>query len=326
MNAPRAIRSPGFTMIEVLAVLLVTSLLLGATITFYIDLSRQATRATENTREVRRAAALVDRIAEDLQHTMLVKKPAEADVLGQPWLFVAESRHSQSGTQPGSDHLKFIRTEIPRASDGPASVVERVAYTLDRSEEADHYVLRRWSAPELGDGLDRDFPSSDDPASLVVADDVSYFALRFMGGDGEWLPRWDSTLIAESSQLPLAVEIEVALAPPAGLTDADPDAPALEPLHYARQVDLPLRPIDLEELLNPKEKEEEVAKKDDEKDGQRTIGECVDVSKIGVSAPGVSESDLAALAAAIQNNAGMPFTKSMAEQYGSLAAINPDCL
>ena len=62
----------GFTLIEVLAVVLVTSLLLGATINFYINLTREAAHASENVREVRRASALLDRIAVDLEHTVLV--------------------------------------------------------------------------------------------------------------------------------------------------------------------------------------------------------------------------------------------------------------
>jgi type II secretory pathway component PulJ len=317
----------GFTLFEVLGVMLVTALLLGATINFYIDLTRQATRASANTREVRRAASLVDRIAGDLEHTLLVKKPKEADALAHPWLFVAESRFSQSGAHPGSDQLKFIRREIPRASDGPASDVAMVAYTLERGEDGQNFALRRWSTSELPDSLDREFPRSDDPASLVVADDLSYFALRFLDGSGEWVSKWDSTELVESSELPVAVEIEVALAPPPAAPGAQ-TADETEPLHYAREVELPLRPIDLEALLNPKGKED-VAQNDRDagKDGhERTLAECVDVSKLASSAPGISESDLATLSAALQKNAGMPFTKSMAAQYGGLAAVNKECL
>src|SRR5262249_4572672 len=92
----------GFTLIEVLAVVLVTSLLLGAAINFYVNLSRQAAHASENTRGIRRTAALADRIAGDLEHAVLVKKAPDQDVLASPWLFVAESRYSQTGADRGS--------------------------------------------------------------------------------------------------------------------------------------------------------------------------------------------------------------------------------
>ena len=321
-NAARS----GFTLFEVLGVVLVTSLLLGAAISFFLNLTRQAARATESTREVRRAAALVDRIAADLEHTLLVKKPADADPLSRPWLFVAESRYSQPGAQRGADQLKFIRRDLPRSSDGPASDVAMVAYTLRRSEDGPNFELRRWSTSELPDSLDREFPRSDDPASLLVADDLSYFALRFLDEAGEWKDRWDSTQLVDSSELPIAVEIEVALAAPEGsASDADSELDA-EPIHYARAVELPLRPIDLEALLNPEEKEANVAQNEDEEGGAKgqTLAECVDISKIrGVAS--LPESEVAALAAAVQNTPAAAFAPYAAALAGN-PAVNPDCL
>jgi type II secretion system (T2SS) protein J len=321
----------GFTLFEVLGVVLVTALLLGATISFYLNLTRQATRASENTREVRRAATLVDRIAADLEHTLLVQKPAEEDPLLRPWLFVAEARYPQEGPQRGSDQLKFIRREIPRSSEGPASDLAMVAYTLQRSEDGENFELRRWSTSELPETLDREFPPADDPASLLVADDLRYFALRFLDDSGQWRDRWDSTQIAESSELPAAVEIEVALAP-SGPVDPSPDAVEPEPLHYAREVELPLRPIDLETLFNPNEKEKgtDVAENDkgesDTGGKERTLGECIDVSKLGLGAGvgGLSDSDIATLQAAVQNSPASAFTPYAALLSGH-PAVNPDC-
>ena len=326
MSAARP-RRGGFTLIEVLAVVLITAILLGTTINFYLDLSRQAAHASENVREVRRASALLDRIAVDLEHTMLVKKPAEADAISSPWLFLAQSRFSSSGEQPGSDQIKFIRREIPRARAGPASDLAMVAYTLERSEESDNFVLRRWSTPELPESLDPEFPRSDDPASFVIADDLSYFTLRFLDEGGEWHDRWDSTQVAESGSLPLAVEIELALAPP----DAqDPGAEELEPVSYARLVELPLRPIDLEAMLKPKEESEEVAAADETgaEDGAagqgRTLGECIDAGKLGGSIPGLSESDIATLHAVLKNSPAAAIAPYCAALAGH-PAVNSGC-
>src|SRR5262245_38097256 len=173
-------RRSGFTLFEVLGVVLVTALLLGAAISFFLNLTRQAARASESTREVRRAAALMDRIAADLEHTLLLKKPEDSDPLSRPWLFIAESRYSQTGAERGADQLKFIRRDLPRGSDGPASDLAMVAYTLERSDDGARFELRRWSTSELPETLDREFPSRDDPASLLVADDLVFFALRFL--------------------------------------------------------------------------------------------------------------------------------------------------
>ena len=320
----------GFTLIEVLAVVLVTALLLGATINFYVNLSRQAAHASENMREVRRASALLDRIAVDLEHTMLVKKPAEADALSSPWLFLAQSRFSQTGEQAGSDQLKFIRRELPRSSDGPGSDMAMVAYTLERNEDGEGFVLRRWSTPELPEGLDSEFPRSDDPASFVVADDLSLFTVRFLDEGGEWHERWDSTQLANSSELPLAVEIEVALAPPPGSESA---ADELEPLAYRRLVELPMRPIDLEAMLEKKEETEQVAANDPDAEeaggagnaNGPTLSECIDLGKLGIGAiPGLSQSDLATLAAAVRNSPAAAFAPYAAALAGH-PAVNPDC-
>lgn len=323
--------APGFTLIEVLAVVLITSLLLGATINFYINLSRQAARASENMREVRRASALLDRIAVDLEHAMLVKKPAEADAISSPWLFLAQSRHSQTGEQAGSDQLKFIRRELPRASSGPGSDLAMVAWTLDRNEDGERFVLRRWSTPELPESLDSEFPRDDDPASFVVVDDLQHFTLRFLDEGGQWHERWDSTQVAHSGELPLAVEIEVALAPPPG--SQDPAELDREPIPYRRLVELPVRPLDLEAMLEPEEEEgEQVAANDPNAEeaggagaGGPTLGECVDLGKIGIGGiPGLSESDIATLAAAVRNSpaaAFAPYAAALADH----PAVNPDC-
>ncbi|MGH7338099.1 MAG: type II secretion system protein GspJ, partial [Myxococcota bacterium] len=321
----RANARSGFTLFEVLGVVLVTALLLGAAISFFLNLTRQAARATESTREVRRAAALVDRIAADLEHTLLVKKPADADPLSRPWLFVAESRYALPGAQRGSDQLKFIRRDLPRSSDGPASDLAMVAYTLERSEDDSNFELRRWSTPELPESLDREFPRSDDPDSLLVADDLSYFALRFLDETGEWKDRWDSTQLVDSSELPIAVEIEVALAASAeSPSDADPELD-VEPIHYARAVELPLRPIDLAALLDP-EDEQGAAAEDEEGDAEgRTLADCVDPGKLSGQVGGLSESDLAALNAALQNTPAAAFAPYAAALAGH-PAVNPDCL
>lgn len=318
-NAARS----GFTLFEVLGVVLVTALLLGAAISFFLNLTRQAVRATENTREVRRAAALIDRIAADLEHTLLVKKRADEDSSTQPWLFLAESRYPQPGGERGSDQLKFIRREIPRSSEGPASDLAMVAYTLRRSEESENFELRRWSTSELPESLDAEFPRDDDPASLVLADDLSYFALRFLDANGEWKDRWDSTQLVESSQLPVAVEIEVALARPEGSEEAESE---VEPIHYAREVELPMRPIDLEALLNPEEKQNVAANENGEQGAEgKTLADCIDRAKLSAQIPGLSESDLAALNAALENTPAAAFAPYAAALAGS-GAVKEGCL
>jgi len=266
-------RPIGFTLIEMLAVMLVLSLLLGVALDFYVDLTRQATRATELTRAVRRANAILDRVASDLEHTLLVSKPAEADPLTHPWIFLAEPRHAENG----SDRLKFVRRTTPRSTAEPTSPVSLVAYSLRRSEDTDEgFTLRRWSSSELPEGLDREFPLEGDPAELLLADGIEFFALRFLdAANGEWVTRWDSSLLEQSSRLPLAVEIELGMADPLAAGD-DETAFGEEPTRHTRRVRLPVRPLDLETLFDPSNGEEDVDSAEDEIDPDVTVGDCLE--------------------------------------------------
>jgi type II secretory pathway component PulJ len=95
-------RRAAFTLLEVLAVVLLTALVLGVALNFTVDLSRASTRATEGTRSFRRALAVLDHVARDLERTVLLQKADETDPLDHPWVFLAEVR----GGGPGADHLR----------------------------------------------------------------------------------------------------------------------------------------------------------------------------------------------------------------------------
>lgn len=317
----------GFTLIEVLAVLFLTALVLGVAMNFFIDLSNQSAWASESTREVRRATSLLDRVARDLERTLLVKKAKEEDPLAHPWIFLAEPRLSEDG----ADRLKFMeRADPPRTEQGPASDLATVAYTLEHSQDGHGFELHRWSAPQLPDRLDRDFPQPDDPASLLVADGIAYFGLRFLGESGEWIDRWDSSQLAESSELPLAVEIKVALLPEG---DEPPDS---SPTVYSRRVLLPLRPLDMVALLDPTQ----VAgggenDKDKDKACKYTVADCIDWSQVGGGPgssggipgnlpPGVNLADLAALGDLIANAPNICWDQYRA-LYGSHPAVRDFC-
>ena len=105
-----ATRHAGFTLIEVLAVVFLTTLLFSLAVNLYIDLSNHSNRAAAVTRQWRRSVALLDRVSSDLERALMVQKPAELDPLAHPWLFFAERRYSESG----ADQLKFVVRRLLR--------------------------------------------------------------------------------------------------------------------------------------------------------------------------------------------------------------------
>jgi hypothetical protein len=194
----------------------------------------------EHTRGIRRATAILDRIARDFESTVLVAKEPEMDPLDHPWIFLGESRRSDVG----ADHLKFVtRGHQPRRTAAHESDLEVVAYSLRHGEEGD-FELLRWSSPRLPESLDREIPNDESQGAVLLAGDVASFGVQFIDELGGQTSSWDSSQLTESSELPLAVEIEVALFDPEG----DPDA---EPQPYSRRVVLPVRPLEMQELLDP---------------------------------------------------------------------------
>jgi type II secretion system protein J len=323
----------GFTLIEVLAVLFLTALVLGVALNFYIDLSNQSHHASEATREVRRAASLLDRVARDLERAFLVKKPAEADPLTHPWVFVAESQHAERG----ADRVKFVaRRAADRRTREGTSDIAVISYGLrPRALEGDFEILR-WSRPDLPEALDRDFPAADDPEALVLADGVSRFELRFLDPEGEWVEEWDSSQLLDSSELPMAVEITVALSSTNRETGALETSPA-----YVRRVMLPVRPLDMETLLDPAAYAEAAGESAAEEECTLTVADCVDLAGMGAGGAAggdaagavqslsalknLSEEDRETIRLLNRGNLGDLCWDNFRDAYGDHPAVRPHC-
>jgi prepilin-type N-terminal cleavage/methylation domain-containing protein len=247
--APRCARRSrgargGFTLLEVLAVVLLTSIVIGAALSHYVNLSRATERASEHTRGVRKAAALLDRLTRDFEGVVLESKPPEVDPLSHPWVFCGEAHQSELG----SDHLEFVtRSHRPRASAAHESDLATVAYALRPAEDAQSFELLRFSSPRLPEpgcnpgGLTADASGG----ARLLADGILSFGVSFVDEAGARQPTWDSSQLVESGELPAAVEIELALA------DDLPTAEGGLPPSYRRTVVLPVAPYDLAELLDP---------------------------------------------------------------------------
>ncbi|HKE10704.1 MAG TPA: type II secretion system protein GspJ [Myxococcota bacterium] len=277
MGAPRPRHSrAGFTLLEVLGVVLLTALVFTAAVNFYRDLSRKSTHAVELTRDVRFASMILDRVARDLEGTVLVKKPEAKDPLEHPWVFLAVAQDEGLG----ADQIKFMtRSHVPRTGSLHESDFEVVAYMLHRDRDGTLELLR-WSSPQLPDGLDRSFPSDPADGALVLARGIEQFGVRFLGADGKWKGTWDSSEVADADQLPLAAEISLALVedPPPDRRRAEPPAP------YVRRVLIPLRPLDLDKMLHPDQTGDKNAKAGDSTNGGMTVAQCLALNP-GLSLP-----------------------------------------
>jgi general secretion pathway protein J len=264
----RAAAARGFTLIEMMFVVLVTAIVLTLMINIYLDLTNQTQAALASTRDLRRAATVLDRIGRDLEAATLVKKPDALDPLEHPWLFLAEGRGSA-----GADRVRFqARNHRPRLGAGHESDLVEIAYWLSPAEEGEGFELLRFvSARPPVPPLARNFPRRDDPGVELLASHVAFFAVRLQDADGVWQGAWDSWSPAQSSLLPIAAEIQIALLPEE--PPVDETVPQEEPELFTRPVVLALDPLDLEKALTGEAGEEE-----DEEDDELacvTVAECV---------------------------------------------------
>jgi type II secretory pathway component PulJ len=231
---------------EVLAAVFLTTVVITAAVTFYINLSSSATRATQTMRRELHASAVLDRLSRDLESASLLTKPNDVDPLAHPWYFVAEGQHAFSG----ADRVKFLsRGQKPRASASHGSDLAQIVYFTERAED-ESLTLYRWLAYGLPTQYPVEYPSAEDERSFVLADGLETFSMRFLGEGGEWAEEWDSTQLVDSSQLPIAVELSLTFRDDAVASDRD----GLDevPVPYAQTVVLSSRPLDLVGLIEEK--------------------------------------------------------------------------
>jgi hypothetical protein len=237
---PRAARS-GFTLIEVLGAVFLTSLVLAVAVGMFLNLSNASTSAVEMMRENLRATAVLDRISRDLSGASLLTRPEEVDPLVHPWYFTAESQN----TFGGADAVKFIsRSQRPKVSAYHASDLAQVAY-FTAIEDDGSMTLYRWTSPSLSASYDPGFPTPDTPGSFVLAEGLRGVQFRFRSEEGEWVDEWDSTQLVQSSQLPTAVEVNVY-----GFgRETEEELPDDQLPVHSQQILIPQRPIDLAKMI-----------------------------------------------------------------------------
>ncbi len=320
-TGPRARTRAGsaFTLLEMVAVVLLTAMVFTAAVDFYLDLSRSSARAAELTRSARRATAALDRVARDLEGATLLVKPEEMDPLEHPWLFLAESERSDSG----ADRLKFVTRRTPLQTRGGDAADLGFVVWMTQPDETGTLTLLRWTSGDFPSSLDRSFPPAEDAA--VVARGLAAFGVRLLDEEGAWQKAWDSSQVERSSQLPLAAEIELSFPAP----ESANGAPAAEPLALAadasppfvKRISIPVRPLDLEALTDEGTDEDETdgakdedgdGKPDDESESAENDdedGDCITVSACLARNPQAAAAAAAAgLSAVLQSIGGQCFS------------------
>jgi prepilin-type N-terminal cleavage/methylation domain-containing protein len=278
-----ATRSRGFTLLEMLAVIALTALVLTAAADYYVDLSRASNEAALQIQGTRRAARLLDRMARELEGSVLVVKPDEVDPIRHPWVFLAEA----DDTSEGARRIKFVtRSHRPPAQVLREQDLAMVSYVAEDDGDGG-LLLWRAASPHLPEELDLSFPRDERDGAQILSQDLAAFGLQFLTEGGEWVARFDSSTLLQSGQLPRAAEIELAF------LEQDELGEWGEGPRYRRRVVLPLRALDIQAELegadelagDAGDEEEDEEGNEDEGDesgggdgeGGVTVGDCMNL-------------------------------------------------
>jgi len=240
-------------LIEVVAAVLLTAIVISVAVAFQINLGSAMQSARERLRTDRQAIALLDRIERDLRGAYYIVPREGGNQRAHPWVFL--TTHDFVAEDENSDGLKFItRNYQPRSLDGHASDLAVVAYYLSPMEDVPAYQMLRWRSTHMPQTYDPEFPGIDDPDAYVIGEGITRFGFSMIDDKGTEVPKWDSVLAGARKGLPIAVRLEISMLDPRVLEEAqtrDDFDPAFddvesesEPQVFSKLVPLPLRPLD----------------------------------------------------------------------------------
>jgi prepilin-type N-terminal cleavage/methylation domain-containing protein len=201
--------SPGFSLIEVMAAVLLTSIVIGVALSFQINLGSATERARERLRTQRQALALLDRISHDISGAYFIAPSKNTKPEASPWVFVTAREFSDEGK---ADAIKFItRNYEPIGLDTHSSDLAVVAYYLNQVEDRPGYQLLRWRKTHMPTVFDPSFPAVDDPHADIIGEDIATFEISMVNNNGAEMESWNSGGLPGNQALPRAVKIEISM-------------------------------------------------------------------------------------------------------------------
>ncbi|MDP6980602.1 MAG: prepilin-type N-terminal cleavage/methylation domain-containing protein [Myxococcota bacterium] len=246
----------GFSLIEVLAAVLLTSIVISVAVAFQINLGSSMKGSRERLRTERHAVALLDRISRDLAGAYFIVPKEGGDQRKHPWVFV--TAHDFADEDAPADALKFMtRNYVPQGLDDHASDLAVVAYFLNPMRDLPAYELLRWRSTHMPSEYDPRFPSVNDPETAVMGEGLASFGVRLIDAQGADATQWSSVVAGARKGLPRAVRLEISMVDPLVLEEAarredgqdfddefDLEQPDEERKIFSKLVVLPLRPLD----------------------------------------------------------------------------------
>ena len=187
-NSHQLIKS-GFTIIEILVAVLITSIIAGVIYASYMGSLRIIHKSQTDIERTNMASHVLDRISSDLSCAFL-------RAYKEYMIFVGVD---SGDDEFGADTLTFIASNHIRSSrDAPESNLSEVSYFLEPGLDENLYIFRREDPT-----LDEDPFSGGE--TRVIGEGIASLDFEY-SGEGGWASSWDSR---EENSLPYAVRVKI---------------------------------------------------------------------------------------------------------------------
>ncbi len=244
-------KSAGFTLLEMLSAVFLATVVLVLVAGIFSENGRQRSVASELLRIQTSAASALDRIADDLEATILFSRPPGRDPRDHAWRFVAEDPGDL-----GARSLRFQTQNVSRANLAEhASTWVEVVYFLapeerETSSEAPRFTLWRWQSTRPPGDATIQWPDPGEPGTARVAEGLADFGVHLIDSSGGLLDEWNSAFVSEDAALPGGAEISLVIFRAAREGEASPGELEIPGRVHTRTVTLAMpEPIDVEALI-----------------------------------------------------------------------------
>jgi type II secretion system protein J len=209
-KSPEVRARAGFTLVELLAALIITSLLIVALVTVMGTAFAMRDSTTAQLEETDQAASILDVFKSDLTQLVPPGELLAGAILGE--------RIEESGGIR-ADSLEFYTASAPFEDDAPWGDIQKVVYSLREPEDAEElrgYELVREVTRNLLPSLE------EESEETVLLDTVKSLEFQYYSEE-TWQDSWDSSSNDNAPPSAVCVRIELAAA-----EDGDVPPPPLE--------------------------------------------------------------------------------------------------
>ncbi len=203
-------RQDGFTLIEIMIALVITSLVLTMVYSSFSAVMDTRERVTKASDLDTTARLVLTRLTREIESAFIVKRAEDLPPESRYTIFEGEQDRVD---QRPADRISFTTfAHTKRGADADESDQALISYEVEALptepgyEEPLALIRREWR---------RIAPPGEtqfyEPRPIPLAEDIQGFRLRFLNEDGEWIEEWNSTDIRMLDLLPVAVEITLTL-------------------------------------------------------------------------------------------------------------------